>query len=143
MPSDGATAAVDTISASRLPGLVPALRRRVVDLMAALHAQGHPVRLTQGRRTLADQQALWNQGRTTRGHIVTFCDGVRNVSKHQTGRAADFVWMTEDGISWQGPWGLLMETAESLGLRAGGRWPKGRTDRPHVELPDAIGDDEE
>lgn len=133
---------VDAVSAERLAGLVPSLRRRVLDLMAALHAQGHPVRLTQGRRTTDEQRALYAQGRTTRGSIVTYCDGLVRRSRHQDGRAADFVWVTETGVTWEGPWPLLMQTAEQLGLVSGARWPRGRTDRPHVELPDAIEDDE-
>ena len=44
-----------------------------------------------GNRTTEEQQALYAKGRTSPGGIVTHCDGVRNKSKHQGGRAADVV----------------------------------------------------
>src|SRR5574343_1273454 len=115
MPT-GSVPAVDAASAARLGGLVPALRRRVVALMDAMHAAGHPVRMTAGYRTTQEQQALWAKGRTVPGLVVTWCDGLVRRSRHQDGRAADFVFRTETGISWHGPWERLGETAESLGL---------------------------
>jgi len=44
-----------------------------------------------GNRTTEEQQALYAQGRTKPGGIVTNCDGVKNKSKHQGGNAVDAV----------------------------------------------------
>jgi len=135
--------AVDAVSAERLATLVPALATRAERLMVALHVLGLPVRVTQGRRTLADQQFLYAQGRTRPGDRVTDCDGVLKVSQHQRGRATDFVWKTATGgVTYEGPWELLGMAAEELGLVWGGRWPGRKIDRPHVELPAPMGDED-
>ena len=42
------------------------------------------VGITYGIRTLEEQQAIFNNGKSQ-------CDGVKNVSKHQIGQAVDFV----------------------------------------------------
>lgn len=129
--------AVDAVSAERLALVVPALASRVERLMIALHAIGIPVRVTQGRRTQAEHDKLWLQGRGTPGPIVTWTKD----SKHLTGRAVDFVWKTPDGgVSWDGPWELLAMMAHELGLVAGYYWS--RQDKPHVELPAGMGDED-
>lgn len=133
----GAAGAIDAVSADRLATVVPALASRVEHLMVALHALGVPVRVTQGRRTVEEQAALFAQGRTAPGKVVTWT----MQSKHLTGRAVDFVWRTADGgVTYDGPWLLLGMAAEELGLVWGGRWS--RPDRPHVELPDGTGDED-
>lgn len=133
----GSVPAVDAVSLTRLHTVVPALRARVVRLMTALHAIGLPVRVTQGRRTPEEQEQLWAQGRTAPGPVVTWTKD----SKHLRGRAVDFVWKTSDGgVSYQGPWELLAMMAKELGLVAGYYWS--RPDKPHVELPEAMGDEE-
>lgn len=132
----GATAAVDDVSSQRLATVVPALASRVERLMWALWWLGLPVRVTQARRTQAEQDALWEQGRSKPGPIVTWTRD----SKHIRGRAVDFVWRTRDGgVTYEGPWELLAMMAHEVGLEAGYYWR--RQDRPHVELPDAVGDE--
>ena len=143
----GSVPAVDAVSAERLATVVPALASRVERLMHALWWLGLPVRVTQARRTDAEQHALWQQGRETPGDTVTDCDGYTRRSKHQDGRAIDFVWKTPDrGVTWDGPWELLGQMAEQLGLKWGGRFrkPNGqpKPDRPHVELPEGMGDED-
>lgn len=39
--------------------------------------------ITEGTRTTKEQQQLYAQGRTTKGRIVTYKDGVKNKSNHQ------------------------------------------------------------
>ena len=48
---------------------------------------GRIFRVVQGLRTWAEQQALWNQGRTTPGKIVTHAQGGQ--SWHNYGLAAE------------------------------------------------------
>lgn len=111
----------------------------VAKLSALMTAQGHPIMVTDGVRTTAQQILLYKQGREVPGPRVTNCDGVRVKSEHQRGRAADCCFLTPDGQpTWEGPWQLYGDTAEDCGLEWGGRWKK-RPDKPHVQLPkDAV-----
>lgn len=115
--------------------LLAAKVRRVLEAMGALE---HPMVATDGRRTTAEQQARYAQGRTAPGRIVTHLDGVTQRSQHQDGRAVDCCFWAPDGAAWrpvwEGPWDAYGACAEALGLVWGGRWRRLR-DRPHVELP--------
>lgn len=95
---------------------------------------------TSGVRSTAQQQALYAQGRTTPGPIVTYADGVEKRSNHQVradgyGHAIDFCFLVEGKPSWNLalPWRLVGEAGKALGLEWGGDWK--RPDRPHLELP--------
>ena len=117
------------------PTLTAAVRRMV----AELDRRGHTAIITQGARTTARQQALYAQGRTRPGKIVTNADGVRRTSMHQrqhTGyaHAVDLAWIVDARVTWDGPWALLGELARAEGLVWGGDWTSFR-DQPHVELP--------
>lgn len=134
----------------RLRGVHPDLDRAVRRLVAVLLEAGHVAVITQGVRTAAQQAALYAQGRTKPGKIVTNCDGTVKKSNHQPkadgyGYAVDFAWRTADGgVTWDGPWDTLGAYAKGLGLKWGGDfkvrdkhgrlvgWP----DLPHVELPE-------
>ena len=123
----------------RLRGCHPELKARVQALIAALEDRGLDIVLTQGVRSVAQQQALYAQGRYKPGKIVTNCDGLVKVSNHQPkedgyGYAVDVAWRTERGdITWEGPWETLGMMAEAYGLQWGGRWAS-FPDRPHLEL---------
>jgi len=112
------------------PGVAAAVRR-VLDAMTAL---GHPMVAYDGRRTLAQQQALYARGRTRPGPVVTQVDGVRVKSRHQVGLAVDCAFLGPDGgsLTWDGPWDAYGTCAEVVGLTWGGRWVS-LVDRPHVE----------
>jgi hypothetical protein len=43
-------------------------------------------------------------------------------------------------VTWDGPWERWGGLAEAAGLVWGGRWR--RPDRPHVELPEGMGDED-
>lgn len=72
--------------------------------------------LTCTRRTQEEQQALYNQGRTTPGRIVTWTLH----SKHLTGEAFDFVIMNNGKPDWQmifaSKWNKAVEIGKELGL---------------------------
>ena len=92
------------------------------------------MRVTDGARTAAQQAALYAQGRTAPGLIVTAADGTAGTkSKHQSGTAADCCFLVAGVPTWDGPWEEYGTAAEDEGLVWGGRWKK--PDRPHVELP--------
>lgn len=123
----------------RLRGCHPDLQARVRALIDVLASDGLDLVLTQGVRSVAQQQALFAQGRSKPGKIVTMCDGVSKVSNHQPksdgfGYAVDVAWRTSRGdITWEGPWYRLGTLASAHGLVWGGSWLN-FPDRPHLEL---------
>ena len=122
----------------RLRGCHPDLKARVVTLIATLEQQGLDLVLTQGVRSVAQQQALFAQGRSKPGKIVTNCDGLVKVSNHQPkadgyGYAVDVAWRIDGVITWEGPWYRLGVLASEHGLIWGGSWLN-FPDRPHLEL---------
>jgi hypothetical protein len=61
---------------------------------------------------VAQQQALYAQGRYKPGKIVTNCDGLIKVSNHQPkddgyGYAVDVAWVIDNRVTWEGPWPRL------------------------------------
>lgn len=102
----------------------------------AMAVIGHPICVTSGIRTAAEQAALYAQGRTTPGKIVTDADGIRTLSNHQRGTAFDVAFLQDGKPSWaeHHPWLLLGTVGEALGLSWGGRWTApNRPDRPHFQ----------
>lgn len=102
-------------------------------MLAAMEAIGHPMKVVQGARTVAQQQALYAQGRTAPGHIVTQCDGVLKKSNHQGGFAVDCAFQGAQPFGEQHPWAVYGVLVQTVGLVWGGGWTK--PDRPHAELP--------
>lgn len=101
-----------------------------------------------GHRTPEEQQALYAQGRTKPGRIVTYKDGVTKLSKHNEypALAVDvtpypIVWADTNRMYYFA--GVVMATARRLGLRVrwGGDWDNDTltsderfVDLPHFEL---------
>lgn len=113
-------------------GIVPSVWEKVLAVLADMSAAGHPMWVTDGFRTVAQQKALYAQGRTKPGPKVTNCDGVKNPSNHQSGRAVDCCFEIDGKPSWEGPWKLYGDTAKKHGFKWGGDWAK--PDRPHIEM---------
>jgi peptidoglycan L-alanyl-D-glutamate endopeptidase CwlK len=100
-------------------------------LIEQAEAAGFPIVVTQTYRSHAEQDALYAQGRTAPGRIVTNARG--GFSWHNFRRAFDVAFRRpRGGVSWDGPWETLGELGEAIGLEWGGRW-KGLKDRPHFE----------
>lgn len=102
------------------------------------HAPGYTPVLTDGFRSTAEQKALYAQGRTKPGDIVTNCDGVKNRSGHQSSLACD-ITLAKNGVpTWDDlPDGALDyygHLARANGLDWGGDWHS-IVDRPHIEWP--------
>jgi peptidoglycan L-alanyl-D-glutamate endopeptidase CwlK len=124
-----------------MEGLNPALKIKAEKILTAMALLGFPMFAASGRRSAAEQAALYAQGRTKPGRIVTNADGSPGrESLHQLGRALDCAFVddpnTEKIETWDSrqPWDLYGLMAEKLGLRWGGRWTR-ISDRPHIELP--------
>lgn len=97
-------------------------------------AAGLNVRITETFRTVAEQNALYAQGRTKPGKIVTACKGDSYQSPHQWGCAFDFCENVRGkeyaNTSFFKKCGAI---GKSLGLCWGGDW-KTFVDTPHLEL---------
>lgn len=120
--------------ARRLGPVDHRLRAKLVRVLTTMREEGHPMMVTSGVRSLAEQILLYKQGRETPGPIVTRIDGVTTKSQHMLGRAADCCFLDADGKpTWEGPWERYGDVAEDEGLVWGGRWKRFH-DRPHVEL---------
>jgi peptidoglycan LD-endopeptidase CwlK len=125
---------MDTISRSRLATVYPSLASLIMQMSQGL---SFDIEVTQGLRTWAEQDALYAQGRTTPGQIVTHVAG--GYSWHCFGLAVDLV--PEDITPGQPDWNLshpvwarMVSLAESLGLVSGAEWHGADLDTPHVQL---------
>lgn len=130
-------------SAAKLSGLIPCVKAAAETLIERSFAAGVPIVITQGLRTFAEQNALYEQGRTKPGQIVTNARG--GYSNHNFGVAIDFALLTNDGrsVSWdtridgdrdgKADWNEVVAIAKVLGFTWGGDW-RTFTDLPHFEM---------
>lgn len=92
--------------------------------------------ITSARRTMAEQQHLYDQGRSAPGKVVT--NARPGSSAHNFGLAVDLAPLNQRGdIWWDAPrpkWKSMADTAQQMGLVAGFYF-KSIFDAPHVEAP--------
>jgi peptidoglycan L-alanyl-D-glutamate endopeptidase CwlK len=122
---------MDATSETRLAAVHPELSRRIHQLADML---SFPIMVVQGLRTYAQQEALFAQGRTTPGPIVT------NAHAFQTAHcfmyAVDVAPSDGFSIDWTGKdakWQELLAKAPSCGLAEGAEW-RSFPDLPHLYL---------
>ena len=123
----------------------PRLQRLAGAWMKACVTQGIAVTIGETFRTVAEQDALYAQGRTKPGKKVTNAPGSSYSSQHQWGIAFDFYLIMDidgDGSTSDdafndrtGMFKKAAEIAKGLGLAWGGDW-KSLEDKPHLYLPD-------
>ena len=124
----------DPRSEKNLATVQPQLQRLGRELLRRLAAEGLTFKVIQGRRTPAEQAALYAKGRTAPGPKVTWT----LKSRHLTGRAIDLALFQGKNVVWESKhYNRAGEIGEELGLIWGGRWKGGKTDKPHFELPSA------
>jgi len=128
---------------AKLAGSHPDLTRAVRAVVLAMRELGHHMIVTDGIRTISEQQALYAKGRTAPGPIVTRADGINVRSNHQPhndgkGHAVDCCFLVDGTPSWaeSNPWDRYGALARAVGLKWGGDWTT--PDRPHIELPEVI-----
>lgn len=115
----------------------PRLQAIASEWVKACESAGLKVAIGETYRTVAEQDALYAQGRTKPGNRVTNARGSFYSSQHQWGIAFDFYRAdgkgayNEDGDFF----GRAATIAKNLGLAWGGDW-KSIVDKPHVYLPD-------
>jgi peptidoglycan L-alanyl-D-glutamate endopeptidase CwlK len=120
---------------NRLKKVHPELAKRVRMVIDNLAKAGMQVEVVQGLRTVAEQDALFAQGRTKPGKVVTNARGGQ--SNHNYGIAVDVVPFADGKPNWEAPnsiWIAIGGEAEKVGLEWGGNWKK-FLDRPHIQLP--------
>ena len=117
------------MSASRI-GLDPQFARKLSLFEKKLADRGIKVVLTWGYRSIEQQNALYAKGRSAPGSIVTKARG--GYSWHNFGLAADYAFIVNGKVTWDGPWSMFGKTARECGLEWGGDF-KTLVDRPHVQ----------
>ncbi|MEQ1643753.1 MAG: M15 family metallopeptidase [Pyrinomonadaceae bacterium] len=124
---------MDQASKNRLAKVHPELARRVEKTIDLLAAAGLDVRVVQGLRSYAEQEALFQQGRTRKGPKVTNARGGQ--SNHNFGLAVDLCPFGDGSADWDNDPGftLIGKAAKTQGLEWGGDWDS-FPDRPHVQL---------
>lgn len=140
----------DKISIPRVALLHPLVRdevARLIDKAEALFPAAIAIRIVQGLRTIAEQDALYAQGRTKPGKKVTNARG--GSSFHNYGLAIDFAILrdkdgngTYEELSWDTvadfdkdglpDWKETVTVFEAAGWEWGGRWST-IVDMPHLQ----------
>jgi len=123
--------------ARTITDLHPKLQEKIQILATKCKEQGLIIGIGECLRTIEEQDALYAQGRTKPGKIVTNAKGSTYSSQHQWGVAFDFY--RNDGTGAFNESGQFFErvgaVGKSLGLGWGGDWTTFK-DRPHLYLTD-------
>lgn len=140
----------DSVSIPRVRALHPAVSTEVFQTIDEIEARWPPtiaVRIVQGLRTIEEQNALYAQGRTKPGNIVTNARG--GSSFHNYGLAIDFAILYDkdsngkfEVLSWdinydfdkdgKKDWMEVVEAFKFKGWKWGGDWTSIK-DNPHLE----------
>lgn len=125
--------------------LFPPFKTQVKQLLQKIAVAKLPFYVFMSLRTFAEQDALYAQGRTKPGKIITNAPG--GMSWHNYGLSCDLVldgmidkpgiqwsWQTKSDLNSDGrnDWLQLAEIARSCGLESGYYWKK-FPDLPHVQ----------
>ncbi len=102
-------------------------------LTLACYKEGISYVVTQTVRTIDEQNALYAQGRTKPGKIVTYAKGGQ--SMHNYGGAFDICPVINGVLQWERHdlFDRIGALGKSLGMEWGGDWT-GFVDKPHFEI---------
>lgn len=121
----------DKVSIDRVQLLHPSIRKATTGFIdEAEDMLNVTLRIVQGLRTIDEQNALYAQGRTTKGGIVTNAKGGQ--SYHNYGLAIDLVEIKNGKANWMFDYELLLPLANKYGFAWGGLF-KSIPDKPHFE----------
>jgi peptidoglycan L-alanyl-D-glutamate endopeptidase CwlK len=130
---------IAALNQSRIAPLFPPLIEKANDFITQCAALGVDILITQSLRTWQEQDALYAQGRTTVGKIVTNARGGQ--SYHNFGLAYDIVPVGPNGqLLWDTDnpaWATAEGIGRNLGLELGADWT-GFKDIPHYELTGGV-----
>jgi|GEM_PF-2831199 len=112
--------------------LVPELESKAHSFLSECKKAGYSLKITHGIRTRAEQEKLYNQGRTTPGKIVT--NAKPGKSKHEKGAAFDVAFTGKVPYPTDiKQWKAIADIGVSLGLKAG-YYFRTFKDYPHFEI---------
>lgn len=125
---------MDQTSEERLSLVHPALAEKVRSMADLLAQENITIRVVQGLRTWDEQAALYAQGRTAPGKVVT--NAGPGTSWHNFGLAVDVAPFDSSIPDWNvnhPAWQRIVAIGKSVGLVSGSEW---RTfpDWPHFQL---------
>jgi len=121
----------DAISIHRVTTLHPLVRDTFTKFIQAAESELNiTLRVTHALRTIAEQNALYAQGRTTAGKIVTNAKGGQ--SFHNVGTAIDVVELVGKSVNWNFDYSKLKPIADRLNIEWGGTWKF--VDKPHFQI---------
>lgn len=116
-------------------GMNPVVKESALELIKRAYKEGIYVQISSGFRSFADQNALYAQGRTKSGNVVTNARG--GYSNHNFGLAIDYFLVSDDGSKalWtvNDKWRRVAAIGKELGFAWGGDWSSFR-DYPHLEM---------
>lgn len=126
------------INSRKVEDLHPRVRELCGKHIEACAKRGVRIIVTSTLRDQQCQSALYAQGRTKPGKIVT---QVRLIGAHGFGLAYDVAPVSSDGkrILWNdnAKWKVIAEEGKRLGFKWGGDW-KTINDKPHFELTEGL-----
>lgn len=124
---------MDIRSKERLLRVHPRLAEKIGVIIADFKRAGKDVRVVQALRTFAEQDMLFQQGRSRKGPIVT--NARAGQSNHNYGLAVDLCPFVDGQPTWNDTKGFkaIGAAAKAQGLEWGGDWVRMR-DMPHVQL---------
>lgn len=114
----------------------PELQEKAALLIDKCKSAGLIIGISECFRTVAEQDALYAQGRTTAGSIVTNAKGTDYGSHHQWGTAFD-IYRNDGKGAYNDADGFFSKVGaigKKLGLEWGGDWTS-PVDKPHFQLP--------
>lgn len=120
-------------SQARIASLDPSLRPLALALLENAWQDGIALVVVGGLRTLEEQQALYDQGRTTPGPVVT--NAPPGSSWHNYGLAFDVAILANGAATYPNDadlWDRVGDAGKRVGLQWGGDFVSFK-DRPHFE----------
>lgn len=129
-------------AAMPVESLHPVVSAKMMELIRRTSKAGITILITDGFRSSLEQDALYKQGRTAKGQIVTNVKG--GESYHNYGLAIDFALRVPNGdVIWdldydgnrngESDWMEVVAIAKSLGFAWGGDWTSFK-DYPHLQM---------
>ncbi|WP_121603770.1 M15 family metallopeptidase [Virgibacillus sp. Bac332] len=116
-------------------GMNQVVKQTALEVIKRAYKEGIYVQISDGYRSHAEQQKLYNQGRTTSGNIVT--NAKPGQSLHNYGLAVDYFIVSDDGQKaiWtvNAKWKRVATIGKSLGFEWGGDWSSFK-DYPHLQM---------
>lgn len=118
----------------KLTGCNPVIKKRALMVVEKAYDSGIEMLITDAYRSIAEQNKIYAQGRTTAGKIVTNAKG--GSSYHNYGLAFDFCLVDGEGLPYwivNEKWLAVVKIAKEYGFEWGGDWTSFK-DYPHFQI---------